>query len=85
LSFYGVLIYMYFLDNKQHHTPHIHAEYAGQEAVFDIDSGELIDGSIPKKQTRLVQAWIELRKEELRADWRLASQGSPIERIEPLR
>ncbi len=33
-SFYGVLIYMYFMDTKQHHTPHIHAMYQGFEAVF---------------------------------------------------
>lgn len=33
-SFYGILIYMYWLDTKRHHSPHIHAEYAGSEAVF---------------------------------------------------
>jgi len=23
--FYGIIVYMYFIDNKQHHVPHIHA------------------------------------------------------------
>ena len=84
-SFYGVLIYMYFLDTKQHHLPHIHAMYQGFEAVFGIDSGDRLDGDFPPKQTRLVQAWIELRREELQADWSLAAKGHPVERVEPLR
>ena len=84
-SFYGVLIYMYFMDTKQHHTPHIHALYQGFEAVFSIDAADLIDGKFPPKQTRLVQAWIELRREELIADCSLANQGQPVERVEPLR
>ncbi len=46
-SFYGVLIYLYWLDTRQHHLPHIHAMYAGDEAVFGIDNGELLDGSLP--------------------------------------
>jgi len=84
-SFYGVLIYMYFLDTKQHHVPHIHAMYQGFEAVYAIESAELLSGKFPVKQTRLVQAWIELRREELIADWSLASTGQPVERVEPLR
>ena len=84
-SFYGVLIYMYFMDTKQHHTPHIHATYQGFEAVFSIDAADLLDGKFPPKQTRLVQPWIELRREELIADWSLAIQGQPVERVEPLR
>ncbi len=40
--------------------PHIHAAYQDNEAVFSILDGEVISGSLPRKQTRLVQAWIEL-------------------------
>ena len=45
--FFGIVIRMYFFDNKQHYLPHIHVEYQGQKAVFDINSGELIEGSLP--------------------------------------
>lgn len=84
-SFYGVLIYLYWLDTRQHHLPHVHAMYAGDEAVFSIDSGEFIDGSLPRRQTRLVQAWIELRRDELMAAWSLAVRGQPIFPIDPLK
>lgn len=45
-SFYGVLIYLYWLDTRQHHLAHIHAMYAGDEAVFGIETGEVLDGSL---------------------------------------
>ncbi|MFM1855087.1 MAG: hypothetical protein RLZ83_396, partial [Pseudomonadota bacterium] len=39
---------------------------------------------LPRSQTRLVQAWIELHQDELMAAWRLASQGDRPGRIAPL-
>ena len=83
--FYGIIIRMYFMDTKQHKTPHIHAEYSGKSAVFSLKDGALLSGKFPIKQTKLVQAWIELRRDELIADWQLASQGEAVFKIEPLR
>ena len=57
-SFYGILIRIYFFDAEQHHMPHIHAQYQGHQAQFDIASGDLLAGALPRSQTRLVQAWI---------------------------
>ncbi len=82
--FYGIIINMYLLDNKQHHSPHIHARYAEFEGVFEIESGEFIAGELPRKQTRLVQAWIELHRDELMADWHIALSGQLPYKIEPL-
>jgi Domain of unknown function (DUF4160) len=87
-SFYGVLIYLfyfYWLGTKQHHLPHIHAMYAGDEAVFAIETAELLDGALPRKQVRLVQAWIEIQREALMADWSLAVKGQPVFPIDPLK
>lgn len=47
--FFGIIIYLYYKDNKKHHTPHIHAEYGEFEGVFDITTGELIVGELPFK------------------------------------
>lgn len=82
--FYGIIVRMYFFDNQQHHLPHIHVEYQGNRAVFGIDSAELMEGTLPRKQLRLVQAWIELHREELAADWQLAANGEEPVRIAPL-
>ncbi len=50
--FYGILIRMYYDD---HNPPHIHAIYGNDTACFTFD-GELLEGSLPKKQTKLVEA-----------------------------
>lgn len=84
-SFYGVLVYLYWLDTRQHHLPHVHAMYAGGEAVFDIATADVLDGTLPRRQTRMVQAWIEIHREELMANWSLAVRGEPVFRINPLR
>jgi hypothetical protein len=83
--FYGIIISMYFFDKRQHNLPHIHAKYQEHEAVYSIPEGDLLDGSLPSNKSRLVQAWIEIRRDELMADWELASQGEPIFKIDPLR
>ncbi|WP_333876908.1 DUF4160 domain-containing protein [Methylobacter sp.] len=38
----------------------------------------------PRKQLRLVQAWIELHRDELMADWELAVSGENPYKIAPL-
>lgn len=83
--FFGIVIYMYFMDNKQHNKPHIHARYQGNEAVFTIPDGELLEGNIPNSKVRLVQAWIELHKDELIANWELTLSGEQPYKIDPLR
>ncbi|MCQ8102889.1 DUF4160 domain-containing protein [Methylomonas sp. SURF-2] len=83
--FYGIIVYMYFLDNKQHKLPHIHAKYHDCEVVVAIPEGEVLEGEIPKAQMKLLQAWIELHKDELIADWQLAVTGEQPYKIEPLR
>jgi hypothetical protein len=82
--FYGILVLMYFRDNRRHHLPHIHVRYQGEEAAIAIDDGQILDGSIPAKQLKMVQAWIEIHKEELQVDWELAVNGEEPFRIAPL-
>jgi len=83
--FYGVIVYMYFIDNKQHQIPHIHAKYQDNEAVIAIPNGEILEGSIPNSKMKLLQAWIELHKDELIANWQLAVSGQLPYKIEPLK
>jgi hypothetical protein len=81
-AFYGIVIGMYFRD---HPPPHFHARYAGEEAIIEIATGEVIAGSIPGRAQRLVREWTELHREELVADWNRARARQDLEPIEPLR
>lgn len=82
--FYGIIIRMYLIDNQHHKLPHIHARYAEFEASIAIEDGEILAGDLPRKQLRLVQAWIELHRDELKADWDLAVDGELPYKIDPL-
>ncbi|MBM3857484.1 MAG: DUF4160 domain-containing protein [Verrucomicrobia bacterium] len=83
--FYGIIIQMFFYDNARHHLPHIHVLYQDNEAVFSIEDTSIIEGELPNKQRKLVEAWIEIHKEELMADWKLAISGQEIFKIAPLK
>ena len=83
--FSGIVIRMYFLDTQQHSRPHVHAQYGELKAVFAIDDGTVLTGNIPPRQTCLIQAWIELRRDDLTASWKLATAGAALSPIEPLR
>jgi hypothetical protein len=82
--FYGIIIRLYLLDNRHHKLPHIHARYAEYEASISIQEGEVLAGELPRKQLRLVQAWIELHRDELVANWALAVEGEKPYKIDPL-
>jgi len=44
-----------------------------------------LSGEIPPSKARLVQAWIEIRREDLMADWELAINGQSLFPVDPLR
>ena len=82
--FYGIVIRMY-CGAAEHHPPHVHAYYQDYRASVDIGTGEIIKGELPRRHARLVAAWVELHRDELAADWELASRGELPFKIEPLR
>ncbi len=83
--FYGIIIRMYFFDDKQHHEPHIHVEYADSQSVVSILDGNILAGELHPSKAKLVRAWIEIHKDELIADWKLAVNGNELFKIDPLK
>ena len=51
----------------------------------DEVDGAILAGNIPNSQTRLVQAWIEIHRPSLMADWDLAIDGKGVFPIDPLK
>jgi hypothetical protein len=45
---------------------------------------EVIAGSLPQRQQRLMEAWAALHQEELLADWQLLQEGRRPAPIQPL-
>ena len=66
---------MFFDD---HGPPHFHARHAEGSAKVRIDSVDVIDSSLPRRQLRLVLAWAELHQDEPLENWRLARAGETL-------
>ena len=68
----------------RHNKPHIHALYGDSEIVISID-GDVLEGSFPNKQLKLLIAWMEIHEDELNANWKMLSEGEGFFKIEPLK
>jgi len=42
--FYGIIVSIYYLDNRKHNLPHIHVKYQDEEAVISIIDGPITGG-----------------------------------------
>jgi hypothetical protein len=82
--FFGIIIRMYLEVGGPHHLPHFHAYYQDDVAVFSLDPVDLIAGSLPRRQRRLVEAWAELHQDELCTDWDRLQAGQRPVPIDPL-
>lgn len=82
--FYGIIVAIFFKDSGRHNAPHIHVRYQNNKASVSIENGALFAGEFPAKQLKMVEAWIEIHRDEWMADWELAVAGEEPYRIAPL-
>jgi hypothetical protein len=83
-QFYGILIYIFKEAGSKHHIPHFHAQYSEYECVFDFE-GNVIDGELPRRQRKYVEAWALIHTDELYAAWTAWNDFGEIIKIEGLR
>ena len=79
--FYGIIIAMFY---SEHNPPHFHARYGGDKAAIEIRTLRVLEGTLPPRSLGLVIEWASQHREELLADWELAREGHPPEKIAPL-
>ncbi|TWU00558.1 hypothetical protein Pla108_15100 [Botrimarina colliarenosi] len=79
--FYGIAVKMYYND---HAPPHFHATYSGNEAVIEIETSALLRGGLPNRALDLIVEWVELHRDELRANWDRARHAESLDAIDPL-
>lgn len=53
-EFFGIVIRMYYDD---HNPPHFHAYYGGEQAIFSIETLELMEGSLSRRAKAMVLEW----------------------------
>ena len=73
--------YLYAVrDTGQHNKPHVHVYYGEYEAAIAID-GELLTGSLPRRQLKIVTEWLAFHEEEAYKAWNLAVKGEHFDKI----
>lgn len=70
---------------NDHMPPHFHARYGDQEVIVSIADIEVIEGTIPKKQLKMLLGWAAFHQEELMENWELARNKQELFPIEPMR
>lgn len=79
--FFGIIITIYMEVNEPHQIPHFHVRYNEFRASFSIEPIAQLEGALPRRQQRLVEAWAELHREELMDNWTRIQQGRGSRRI----
>lgn len=82
--FYGIIVRMQSERGGKHHKPHIHAIYGDKEIVIAID-GEVLEGELPSKQLKMLEGWMAIHEDELKANWQMLENGEGYFKIDPLR
>lgn len=84
-QFYGITISMYYNEEKgKHHKPHIHIKYNNYKIIYDFECN-ILEGVLPNKQKKLVEAWIIIHKIELIQLWNIMQEGKEYFKIDPLK
>ncbi len=65
--FYGIIIKLFF---GNHPPLHFHAVYGENNALFSIETLEMIEGDLPPRARELVLEWAAEYKDELAKMWR---------------
>ena len=52
------------------------------EAFFEIKTGKILEGHLPKKAEKIVAEWCKQHREQLMSNWDKAQDLEPLERIQ---
>ena len=80
-EFFGIVIKMYYND---HSPAYFHAEYGEDEAIYTIETIEVLRGELPRRAHTMVLEWTALHRMELKDNWQMARLGLPLNQVTPL-
>lgn len=78
----GSLVIRLIVDD--HNWPHVHVEYAENQALLRIHDLAIYEGNLPPAQRRRLLKWARLHHRELREAWERAERREEVRPIEPL-
>ena len=75
--FYGIVVKFFFGD---HPPPHFHVVYGEYNALFNIETVEMIEGDLPNRASKMVVEWATRYQTELLEIW----QTQQFNKLPPL-
>ncbi len=78
VRFYGIIIKLFFGD---HPPPHFHTVYGEYNALFNIETLEMIEGDLPQRAKKMVIEWATMYQKELIEMW----NNQEFRKLPPLR
>ncbi len=84
-AYYGIVVGLRHVIGNRQIDPHVFARCQGGMAAIAIADNRIIHGSLPFAKLVMVQAWVEIHREELIANWENGRQSGEFFKIEPLR
>ena len=75
--FYGIVVKFFFGD---HPPPHFHVVYGEYNALFNIETVEMIEGDLPNRANKMVIEWATQYQNELLELW----QTQQFNKLPPL-
>jgi hypothetical protein len=84
-AFYGVMIGFSAARTQRDVAPFIIALCDGAEAAFDVVTGKVLFGQLSANKQLLVNAWVEIHREELVASWNAGRLNGEYLKLDPLR
>ncbi len=84
-AYYGVVVAFAATKVKKELSPFVVALCDGAETRIDVATNEVIFGQIPPQKQILVNAWIEIHREELIASWNAGRLTGEYLKLDPLR
>ncbi len=75
--FYGIVVKFFFGD---HPPPHFHVVYGEYNALFNIETVEMIEGDLPNRANKMVIEWATQYQNELLEMW----QTQQFNKLPPL-
>ena len=88
--FFGIIIRMYVELGAPHHHPHLHAYYQNTVGIYRIDQIEMIEGTLSRREQRLVEAPFAARRRSgsfyIKTNyWKIGSGCNPVKCLSRLR
>jgi hypothetical protein len=78
--FYGIVIKLFFGDHPPP-PPHFHVIYGEYNAIFDIETLQMIEGDLPNRATKMVIEWGTQHQQTLLKMW----NDQDFRKLPPLR